>query len=53
MAETPVVGRRAHDARLAAAYADAGCDRLLTLDPRDFAGLPAPLGLALVPLEDA
>ena len=47
--ETPVVCRRAHDARLTAA----GCDRLLTLDPRDFAGLLAPLGLALVPLEDA
>ena len=51
--ETPVVGRRAHDVRLAAAYAAAGCDRLLTLDPRDFAGLTAPLSLTLVPLEDA
>ena len=53
VAETPVVGRRAHDARLAAAYAAAGCDRLLTLDPRDFASLLAPLGLTLAPLEDA
>ena len=26
------------DARLASSYAAAGCDRLLTLDPRDFAG---------------
>ena len=52
VAGVPVVGRRAHDARLATSYASAGCDRLLTLDPRDFAGLLAPAGLTLVPLED-
>jgi predicted nucleic acid-binding protein len=48
----PVVGHRAHDARLAAAYAGLGCDRLLTLDPRDFASLLAPAGLTLVPIEE-
>ena len=48
----PEVGQRAHDARLVAAYALAGCDRLLTLDPRDFASLIVPAGLILVPLVD-
>ena len=48
----PVVGRRAHDARLAAACAAAGCARLLTLDPHDFANLLALAGLTLVPLEE-
>ncbi|CAN5411433.1 hypothetical protein BH11ARM2_BH11ARM2_35590 [soil metagenome] len=52
VAGVPVIGRRAHDARLAAAYAEAGCDHLLTLDPRDFASLLVPAGLTLVSLED-
>jgi len=30
----PELGRRAHDARIVAAYATAGCERLLTLDTR-------------------
>jgi hypothetical protein len=47
----PVLGRRAHDARLVAAFAMAGCDRLLTLDPLDFSGLIGPANLTLVPLE--
>lgn len=49
--ETPVIGRRAHDARLAASYVAAGCDRLITLNPRDFAGLIGPAGLTLVQIE--
>ena len=48
----PVVGRRAHDARLAAAYAAAGCERILTLNPRDFADLVDLAALTLVALGD-
>lgn len=49
--DVPIVGRRTHDARLAASYSAIGCDHLLTFNPRDFVSLAGALNLKLVPAD--
>ena len=40
VASTPVIGRKAHDARLVAAMMVHGLGKIVTLNPQDFRGYP-------------